>query len=468
MNETQVTTTGTGGVEDSFGPKSEIRDPKAERSPNSEVRITHLVEPTDTRQPAALFGSRTSAFFRASVFGLRISALRQAVFSRRAFHRASLALLTAAVTTTAAWSAYRWWEYTQTWTNTDNAYVAAHIHQVSPRVAGTISEVLVEENQVVAAGQVLARLDARDFEVRRQQVLAQLAQARAQAQQAQARIAQARSEVTREQVQCTKTQQDLERAKALSQHGNEAISRQEYDAAQAAADAAQAALAAAKSALQSAEAAAGAAEAQEKVAETNLKDAELQLSYTDILAPAAGRIGKKSLETGNRVQPGQALLALVQPEVWVVANFKETQLASVRPGQPARLRLDAFPGRMFTGRVESLSPASGAQFALLPPDNATGNFTRIVQRVPVRIALEGQTLGDCEGRLVPGMSAVVQIRVRMPQNTRSAPGLAEPKAENIQHPTSNIQHPLLPARAVIGGWVFDVGCWMFSGFTGRE
>jgi membrane fusion protein, multidrug efflux system len=204
----------------------------------------------------------------------------------------------------------------------------------------------------------------------------------------------------------------LERAKALSQHGKEAISQQEYDAAHAAAEVAQATLTAARSALQSAEAAATAAEAQEKVAETNLKDAELQLSYTDILAPAAGRIGKKNLETGNRVQPGQALLALVQPDVWVVANFKETQLAEVKPGQPVRLRLDAFPGRAFSGQVESLSPASGAQFALLPPDNATGNFTRIVQRVPVKIALEGQTLGDCESRLVPGMSAVVQIKVK--------------------------------------------------------
>jgi len=184
------------------------------------------------------------------------------------------------------------------------------------------------------------------------------------------------------------------------------------DAAQAGADAAQAALAAAKSALQSAEAAAVAAQAQEKVAEATLKDADLQLSYTEVLAPAAGRIGKKNLETGNRVQPGQALLALVQPDAWVVANFKETQLARVKPGQPVRLHVDAFPGRVFAGRVESLAPASGAQFALLPPDNATGNFTRIVQRVPVRITFDSQSVGDCEGRLVPGMSAVAQIKVR--------------------------------------------------------
>ena len=333
----------------------------------------------------------------------------------RAHHASSrllFALLGAAVTTAAAWSGYRWWDYTRTWVKTDNAYVAAHIHQISSRVAGTVSEVLVEENQVVVAGQMLARLEVRDFDVRRQQALAQVAQARAQVQQTQARIAQARSEIAREQALTTKAQQDLDRAKALSQAGHEAISRQELDAAQAGFDVAQAALQAAKCALQSAEAATGAAEALEKVAEANLKDAELQLSYTDILAPAAGRIGKRNLETGNRVQPGQALLALVQDDVWVVANFKETQLARVRPGQPVELRLDAYPGRSVAGRVESLAPASGAQFALLPPDNATGNFTRIVQRVPVKITLDRQSASDRTGRLVAGMSAIAEVKVR--------------------------------------------------------
>jgi membrane fusion protein, multidrug efflux system len=316
------------------------------------------------------------------------------------------------VTTFAAWSALRWVDHIRTWVTTDNAYVAAHIHQVSSRVAGTVSEVLVEENQVVEAGQVLARLDARDFEVKRQQALAQVAQAEAHLQQAEAQAAQARAEVSREQAQATKAQQDLERAKALSQGAHGAISKQEFDAAQAAADAAQAALKVAGSGLQSAEAATAAARAQQQVAQANLKDADLQLSYTEIRAPAAGRIGRKNLETGNRVQPGQALLALVQPDVWVEANFKETQLARLRPGQPVRLRVDAVPGRVFAGHVESLAPASGSQFALLPPDNATGNFIKIVQRVPVKITLDSQAAGDCEGRILPGMSTVVEVKVR--------------------------------------------------------
>ena len=181
---------------------------------------------------------------------------------------------------------------------------------------------------------------------------------------------------------------------------------------QAAADAAQASLKVAGSALQSAEAATAAARAQQQVAQADVKDTELQLSYTEIRAPAAGRIGRKNLETGNRVQPGQALLALVQPDVWVEANFKETQLARLKPGQPVRLRVDALPGRLLAGHVESLAPASGSQFALLPPDNATGNFIKIVQRVPVKIAVDRQDASDCEGRIVPGMSTLVEVKVR--------------------------------------------------------
>ena len=387
MNETKATTTGTTAADQVTSPKPEVR--------TESEGLTVEIRPQRPSEPAREAGDTQHAPRNRP----------------RSGHRFVLALLGAAVIAAAAWFGYRWWEYTRIWVKTDNAYVAAHIHQISSRVAGTVSEVLVEENQLVTAGQLLARLDARDYEVKRQQALAQLAQARAQVQQAQSRIAQAQSEVTREQVHVTKTQQDLERAKVLSRDGNAAISRQDFDTAQAAADGALAALQSVKSAQQSAEAAAGAAEAQGKVAEANVKEAELLLSYTEIVAPAAGRIGKKNLETGNRVLPGQALLALVQPDVWVAANFKETQLDRVHPGQEVRVRVDAFPGRVLAGRVESLSPASGAQFALLPPDNATGNFTKIVQRVPVRIVFDGQTATDCAGRLVPGMSAIVEIKV---------------------------------------------------------
>jgi membrane fusion protein (multidrug efflux system) len=390
MNETNATMTATAAGTEIRSPKSEVR--RKSEGPKTEIRIQQIED-----------GSHPS--------GDTLHASRSTLHAPRSNRRA-IALLAAAFTVAAAWSGYTWWNHLRTWVKTDNAYVAAHIHQVSSRVAGTVSEVLVQENEVVEAGKVVARLDSRDFEVRLQQAQAQDAQARAQLQQAEGQVAQARAQVAREQAQAGKAQKDLERAKALARGTNGVISRQEFDAAQAAADAAQAALEVARSALQSAEAAVAAAQAQQQVAQANLKDAQLQLSYTEIRAPATGRIGKRNVETGNRVQPGQALLALVQPDVWVVANFKETQLARLKPGEPVRLRVDAIPGGVFAGHVESLAPASGAQFALLPPDNATGNFTRIVQRVPVKIALDRQNAGDNEGRIVPGMSAVVEVKAR--------------------------------------------------------
>lgn len=304
-----------------------------------------------------------------------------------------------------------WWSIARCWVETDNAYLASHIHSISARVSGTVNEVLVEDNQLVTTGTVLARLDPNDFEVKRQQALAQLDQTRAQLQQAEAQIAQSRSGLAREEVRANKASQDLKRAESLAEGANGAISRQEFDQAKAESDAAQAAVQGAESALKSAEALLSAARAQEEVAQANLREAELQFSYTTITAPAAGRIGRKDLEIGNQVRAGQALLALVQPEVWVTANFKETQLAGLKPGQPVRVRVDAFPGLTFRGRVESISPASGSQFALLPPDNATGNFTKIVQRVPVKIVLEESHLG-CEDRMAAGMSAVVEVRIR--------------------------------------------------------
>lgn len=159
---------------------------------------------------------------------------------------------------------------------------------------------------------------------------------------------------------------------------------------------------------QSQYAAANAAIAQ---AQAQLAEAQLQLSYTNITAPATGRIGRKTVEVGQRVQAGQLLMAIVGDQLWVVANFKETQLRKMQPGEPAEIELDAFPGRKFQGRVDSLSPASGAQFALLPPDNATGNFTKIVQRIPVKVTFDPASVRGLETQITPGMSANVSVAV---------------------------------------------------------
>ncbi len=293
---------------------------------------------------------------------------------------------------------YRWWDYARTWSTTDNAYVSGHVHTVSARVSGNISEVLITDNQTVQASAVLARLDPADLRVQRDKVNAALAAAEAQ-------VAQARAQVIRDTAMADKAQLDFERARKLFGGGHGAISQQEYDDARTSCDATKGALNATKALVL-------AAEAQVKVAAAQLKDVDLQLSYMDIVAPAAGRIGRKNLEVGNRVQAGQALLAIVQPEVWVTANFKETQLKRLRPGQKVSLEVDSFPAQEFAGKVDSISPASGAQFALLPPDNATGNFTKIVQRVPVKIVFDEATIRECAGRLVPGMSVVVRVNVR--------------------------------------------------------
>jgi membrane fusion protein, multidrug efflux system len=392
MNMTSVTNgTSTGTIDEGRNPKSEIRK-------KAEVRN-------------AAVGVQGLTGFKNAESRLQSSGgtVRRGRHVSKRLLQASTGLVLTVVT---AWYGYRWYDHACTWTRTDNAYVAAHVHTISARVTGTVKEVLVDENQLVAAGCVLARLDSRDFEVRCQQARAQVEQARAQRQQAQAQIAQAQAQIEREEAGAVKAKLDFERATSLFQGESGAISRQEFDQAKAESDAAQAALRAAQAALESARALTAVAQAQQQAAQASLEDAHLQLSYTEIIAPSAGRIGKKNLETGNRVQPGQALVGLVEPGVWVTANFKETQLARMTSGQRVMIELDAFPGRVFPGQVESLSPASGAQFALLPPDNATGNFTRIVQRVPVKIKFDPDTFGDSEDHLVPGMSAVVEVKVR--------------------------------------------------------
>jgi membrane fusion protein, multidrug efflux system len=298
----------------------------------------------------------------------------------------------------AGYGGHQWWNYSRTWVTTDNAYVTGHIHTVSTRIAGNVTEVLVSEHEDVEAGAVLARLDASDLEVQREKMLAAQTQAEAQ-------VAQARAQVAREAAVANKAQLDFDRAEKLFHEASSAISKQEFDAAKAGLDSAEASLNAAKASRL-------AADAQVKVAGAQVKDVELQLSYTEIVAPASGRVGRKNLEVGNRVQPGQALLGIVQTKVWVTANFKETQLARLRPGQAVTVTVDSFAGQRFSGRVESIAPASGAQFALLPPDNATGNFTKIVQRVPVKIVFDEESVREFAGRIAPGMSAVVKIRVR--------------------------------------------------------
>ncbi|MDB5905891.1 MAG: secretion protein HlyD [Massilia sp.] len=320
----------------------------------------------------------------------------------------------------------RMWYRSHYYVETENAYVSGHVHPVSARIAGVVTRVLAEDNQAVKAGDVIAELDPADQRVRVEQIQAQIASAEQQVLQADAQIAQvkaqasgAQAQVVQSQAQLLRTMQDAERYGQLYNTQMKAVSKAELDAANAARAGATAELSARRDnalAAQAQIAAAGSArevfKAQVKVLQTQLKDARQQLGYNQIFAPVAGRVGKRSVEVGARIQPGQQLAAIVQDEVWITANFKETQLAGIVPGQAVHVVVDAMPDHPLVGRIDSFSPASGNEFALLPADNATGNFTKIVQRVPVKIVLRPEDVRQLGGRLVPGMSALAEIELR--------------------------------------------------------
>ena len=241
---------------------------------------------------------------------------------------------------------------------TDDAYVTGHLHEVSARISANVTDVRVDDNQFVHAGDVLVTLDPSEYQAL---VLA-----------AQANVDKATADYKRQEP-------------LVAMH---AVSPEQLDAARSTRDTDLAQLAL----------------------------AELQVQYCTITAPADGYIGRKNVELGNRVSSGQTLMMVVEPDVWVVANFKETQLAHMKPGQPVRITVDSIPDKVFAGRVDSFSPATGNQFALLPADNSTGNFTKIVQRVPVKITFDPNSIKDDNDRMRirAGESVVVKVALTEP------------------------------------------------------
>jgi membrane fusion protein (multidrug efflux system) len=332
----------------------------------------------------------------------------------------------AAIALAALGAGGRMWYRSQYFVETENAYVSGHVHPVSARIPGVVTRVLVEDNQIVKAGDVIAELDPADQRVKVEQIEAQIASVQQQVLQADAQVAQVRAQASAATAQIAQSQANLVRARQDAQRFGQlyndqmkAVSKAELDAATAARAGATADVAARRdsaAAAQAQVAAAGAArdvlKAQIKVLQAQLKDARQQLGYNQIVAQVGGRVGKRSVEVGARVQPGQQLAAIVQDDVWVTANFKETQLAGLQPGQAVRVEVDALPGKELLGHVDSFAPASGNEFALLPADNATGNFTKIVQRVPVKITFDPADIKRFQGRLVPGMSSIVEIDLR--------------------------------------------------------
>jgi membrane fusion protein, multidrug efflux system len=382
---------------------------------------------------------------------------------------------------------YRWWHYASTHETTDDAYIAGHVHPISSRISGTVTDVEVNDNQEIKKGELLIKLDQADLRVTVSKAEAALLTAKSQAKAAQANIdlssdttkaksaqaqgdiddatanistakaavsgakaeiASAQAQVAQTDADLNKAQQDNTRYSTLYRQG--VVTRQQLDNAQAAykvaqaeknaaerkADQAQAQLeqaqqgvnganaklASTKSQLQQVSASGrqteanrasyAAAQADVAQAKSTLDNARLQLSYTNVTAPTVGKVGNKTVEVGQRVQSGTPLMAVVGNDYWITANFKETQLGEIKPGEKVEVKIDAFDDHTFVGTVNSISPGSGAEFALLPPDNATGNFTKVVQRIPVKIVLDRQSIKGYESLIAPGMSAVVDVELQ--------------------------------------------------------
>jgi membrane fusion protein (multidrug efflux system) len=276
-----------------------------------------------------------------------------------------------------------YWLLTRAYESTENAFIEGDIIQISPRVAGQVTRVHVSDNQHVNRGDLLLEIDPHDYE---------------------ARLAEARGKLGDTMARSSGARYSLELTSTVS--GAVLIQ------ARAAVDAAREQLGVLKARLAQDEARRVAAEAKAAQASTLavLRQAELNLSYTRIFAPDSGYITRKSVQPGNFVQVGQALMALVSGRLGVIANFKETQLTLMRPGQPASITIDAYPERKFRGRVDSIQSGSGARFSLLPPENATGNYVKVVQRVPLKILFDETPPADC--KLGPGMSVVPEVKVR--------------------------------------------------------
>jgi membrane fusion protein (multidrug efflux system) len=372
------------------------------------------------------------------------------------------------------------WQHAASHVSTDNAYVQADMAQITPRVHGTVVEVPVNENWWVKPGQVLVRLDTRDYEVRLAEAKAALTRARESVDQlfaavavaderrraTQSQIQAAQAEVAVAQSEFHQAELDFHRAKQLAEE--EIIPAQRLDLAKTQYDAARSRLRAKQQQLEEskkgettrgreadlARAALGNTVAGErsehslvKQAEAAVHEAELNLSYCTLVAPMEGMVSRKAIEVGQRVQPGQALMALLPlHKVYIEANYKETQLTHVRVGQPVEIRADVYPDHVYHGTVESLSGGTGAAFSLLPPENATGNWVKVVQRLPVKITLTEPPPPDLPLRVGLSIEAAIDISNHDGPQLRSL--LQEHKAEEeglgaagAQGPTALITTP---------------------------
>jgi len=339
----------------------------------------------------------------------------------RSSGRAAIAVL-ALLALAAASAAGVWWWHSRGIEDTDDAFIAGHVTSVSPQVAGRVLEVLVDDNQKVKTGDVLIKLDTAPFEVLVQQARADLSEAERKLQEAQSQhkaslalAEQARADEASAQAQAKNASTDLLRYSQLVKSG--AVSQQAEDNAETLARTTGASLQAAQKKAAATEAQAALAQAQIETARAGVDKARavldkqlLDLSYTQVKASVGGFVTRKAVEPGDYIQVGQAVMNLVQDDVWVVANFKETQLKGMKPGQKVDVVVDTYPDHTFLGHVDSIQAGTGAAFSLLPPQNASGNYVKVVQRVPVKIVLDLKP--DESGMLLaPGMSVVPRVHL---------------------------------------------------------
>src|SRR6202049_1642119 len=354
-----------------------------------------------------------------------------AVIRKFNFRRVLMAGAAVAGISGAAWYGWGYWTVGQYLVSTDDAYVKADSTTVAPKVSGYLREVLVGDNERVKAGEVLARVDERDFRVALDQAKSDVAAAnaaiaskQAQLEVQQAVIDAAKATVEVDQATATFATQENKRYGDLAATGYGSV--QNAQQAQSRIAGAKAAIARDTANLASAlkqvdllKAEIVQANATLARAEAVQRQAELNLEYTSIVAPIDGIVGNRTLRTGQYVQAGTQLMSVVPVAgAYVVANFKETQLTDVRKGQAVEIVADTFPGQIVHGHVDSIAPASGQEFALLPPDNATGNFTKVVQRIPVKIALELDEGSAVELR--PGMSVIPTVETKSQARIRQA------------------------------------------------
>jgi membrane fusion protein (multidrug efflux system) len=315
-------------------------------------------------------------------------------------------IILAVILTSIALAGVAYWLLNRGYATTDDAEIDGDITTIAPQIAGRVASVAVNDNQHVRAGQVLVVLDDRDQQAALAKAEAEAAQAAAQLDVATANAAEADADVAQSAATLAQAQQDYNRYRSVNPH---AITQQSLDAATATIRAAQAKFAAMQQEAHSQAAAVTAARAAALSAQVAVRNAQLQLSYTTITAPAAGHVAQKTVEPGDVVSPGTGLMALVGDDVWVTANYKETQLGGIHPGEKATVTVDAVPGVTFSAHVDSIQYGTGAVFSLLPAENATGNYVKIIQRVPVKLLFDDPRVRDY--LLAPGMSVLPSITI---------------------------------------------------------